>query len=59
MSNEDVTLPREMMRETLAVLEDARCKLHDVNLRVQWNQRKIRVLREMRERLDSDGDSGD
>jgi hypothetical protein len=41
----------ELFREALAVLEEARCKLHDVNLRVQWGQRKIRVMEQLRERL--------
>lgn len=42
----------ELLVEALIVLEQARCKSHDVTYRVQWNQRKIRVIREMRERLE-------
>lgn len=42
----------ELLVEALIVLEQSRCKLTDVTLRVQWNQRKIRVIREMRERLE-------
>lgn len=42
----------ELMVDALIVLEQARCKLTDVTMRVQWNQRKIRVIRELRERLD-------
>lgn len=44
----------ELLREALGVLQNARCALHDVTLRVQWGQRKIRLMTHLRERLEQD-----
>ena len=42
----------EMMREALEILGDARCKLTDPTLRAQWSVRKVRLIRQLRERME-------
>lgn len=41
----------ELLREALEVLDNARCKLTDPTLRVQWGVRKNRLMAKLRERL--------
>jgi hypothetical protein len=42
-----------MLTEAIWVLENSRCKHHNVEVRVDYNQRRVKILRSLREELET------